>query len=105
MDIMIRDQDTDIPVFQMPDDLLDILFIETTTLGARVRMTGREVLEREIVTVSSEWGEMPVKLGKRNGRIVTAAPEFEACRRVAEATGTPLKRVYEAILMIYRSKQ
>jgi len=36
-----------------------------------------------------------VKLGLLNGQVVQAAPEYESCRRVADASRVPLKQVYE----------
>jgi len=37
-----------------------------------------------------------VKLGKLNGRVVQAAPEFESCRKLAERAKVPMKQIYEA---------
>ncbi len=39
---------------------------------------------------------MRVRLGYLGGRLVTASPEFEDCRRLAEQSGRPLKEVYAA---------
>jgi hypothetical protein len=41
-----------------------------------------------------------VKLGKLDGKIVQAAPEFESCKKMAEQAGVPLKQVYEAAIKI-----
>ena len=40
-------------------------------------------------------GEVSVKLGWLGERLVSAVPEYEACRRLAESSGMPLRRVYE----------
>jgi uncharacterized protein (DUF111 family) len=37
-----------------------------------------------------------VRLALVAGRVVTASPEFEDCRRAAAALGLPLKDVYAA---------
>jgi len=39
-----------------------------------------------------------VKLGRLNGVVVQAAPEYESCRKVAAAAEVPLKDVYAAAL-------
>jgi uncharacterized protein (DUF111 family) len=39
-----------------------------------------------------------VKLGRLDGRVVQASPEFESCRRVAATAGVPVKAVYAAAL-------
>jgi uncharacterized protein (DUF111 family) len=46
--------------------------------------------------VATPFGEIQVKVGRLDGQIVQAAPEFEACRRAAEAAGVSVKQVYEA---------
>ena len=38
---------------------------------------------------------MAVRLGFLGGRLVTASPEYEDCRRVAARTGRPAKDVYD----------
>ena len=37
-----------------------------------------------------------MKLGKLDGKIVQAAPEFESCKKVAAQAKVPLKQVYDA---------
>ena len=39
---------------------------------------------------------MRVKLGRLNGELVQAAPEYESCRAAAAKAGVPLKAVYAA---------
>jgi len=36
-----------------------------------------------------------VKIGKGPGGVVNVAPEYEDCKRVANAAGVPLKLVYQ----------
>jgi hypothetical protein len=50
------------------------------------------------MTVSTPHGNVEVKLGRLDGRIVQAAPEYESCKRAAEQAKVPLKQVYEAAL-------
>lgn len=74
------------------------LFAESTTLGVRITEASREVRERRRVRVPTPWGEVGLKLGLAGGRVVNRAPEFEDCRRLAEATGAPLKEIYREAL-------
>jgi pyridinium-3,5-bisthiocarboxylic acid mononucleotide nickel chelatase len=78
-----------------------ILLTETTTLGVRMRREQRRVLERTHVTVESCWGPIRVKLGHLHGEVVNCAPEFEDCRRIAEAAGVPLKSVMQEAMRLY----
>ncbi len=81
--------------------LARILLTETTTLGVRMRQEQRRILNREHVTVESPWGPIRIKLGRLQGEVVNCAPEFEDCRRIAEATGVPLKSVLQEALRLY----
>lgn len=78
--------------------LLDLLFRETTTFGVRLSEKKRVILEREFRTVSTPFGEVRIKLGYWDGRLVQRAPEFESCRALSEQTGQPLRLVYEAAI-------
>jgi len=80
----------------------DLLLRETSTLGLRVREERRICLDRQLVEVTTEWGSVRVKVGARGGEELNAAPEFEDCRKIAEARGVPIKNVIEAALRAYR---
>lgn len=75
--------------------LTDIIFRETTTFGVRICRTRREKLSREMRTVRTKYGDVPVKVGRLGGEVVTVSPEYEACRKLAEQRGVPLKKIYE----------
>ena len=70
-----------------------LLFKETTTLGLRIESVERETLEREWTAVAVDGGRVRIKVARRRGEIVNAAPEFDDCVRVAEATGRPIKLI------------
>jgi pyridinium-3,5-bisthiocarboxylic acid mononucleotide nickel chelatase len=97
----------DIRVLAKPDQaesLTDLIFAETTTLGLRISVAQRRVLDRKIVSVETEYGPIRVKVGRRNGKILNVAPEFEDCRRVAAKRGIPLKEVMSAALARFRKE-
>lgn len=76
------------------DQLLDILFSESTTLGVRFQYTQRRILERSSAEMDSPWGVMKVKKVFRPDGSFHLLPEFEECRRIAKEKGIPLKEVY-----------
>lgn len=78
------------------DRFAELMLRETSAFGVRRHLAERRKLHREVVTVQTPFGEVPVKLGRLNGRTVQAAPEFEACKKLAESAGVPLKTVYAA---------
>jgi uncharacterized protein (TIGR00299 family) protein len=80
-----------------------LLLRETSTLGLRIREERRVCLDRRVAEVTTEWGSVRVKVGLRGGEEMNAAPEFEDCRRLAEANAVPLKLVMEAALRAYRN--
>lgn len=82
--------------------VVDVFLRETTTFGVRMHEVTREVLDRSWTEVEVEGHAVRVKTGSRGGTVVTAAPEFEDARRVAKATGMPLKDVYEEALRAAR---
>jgi hypothetical protein len=79
------------------DALSEILFAETSTLGIRRHDVTRACLPREIRTVDTPYGPIRVKVATWGDRS-KAAPEYEDCRRAAEAHGVPLREVYLAAL-------
>jgi len=78
------------------DELSGILFRETTTLGIRLREVARRCLDREWQEVETEYGRVRVKMGRMGSEVITAAPEYEDCSRLAREQGVPAKAVYEA---------
>ena len=78
--------------------LSQLLYRETTTLGVRVREIERDCLEREFVKVSTEFGEIDVKIGLLNGERVNAMPEFEQLKKIAAEQNIPIKLLKEEVL-------
>jgi pyridinium-3,5-bisthiocarboxylic acid mononucleotide nickel chelatase len=76
--------------------LIDLIFRETTTIGVRTYQAQRRVLDRELVHVTTPFGEVRMKVSRMNGTVVNAAPEYEDCQRIAAAQGIPLKQVIAA---------
>ncbi|TFH38263.1 MAG: LarC family nickel insertion protein, partial [Chrysiogenales bacterium] len=77
------------------DALSRIVFAETTTAGVRIARMDRLVLDREIRSVATVYGEIGVKVFSSGGHPVTLSPEFEDCRAAAKTLGVPLKKVYD----------
>ncbi len=75
-------------------DLLNIVFKETTTLGVRYNKVQRSLLERKFLDVNVPQGTVTVKYGILNGEVVNIAPEYESCKKTA--AGGPIKDIYEA---------
>jgi pyridinium-3,5-bisthiocarboxylic acid mononucleotide nickel chelatase len=81
-----------------------VMFAETTTFGVREMLCHRRKLTRKLVKVKTELGELVVKVGSFEGRVCTAAPEYERCREIAIERGIPLKEVYARAEEAYRQQ-
>jgi pyridinium-3,5-bisthiocarboxylic acid mononucleotide nickel chelatase len=78
------------------DKFTEMILRETSSFGVRRHTAERRKLAREFASVKTPYGEVTVKLGKLDGRIIQAAPEFESCKKLARAAKAPLKTIYEA---------
>lgn len=80
------------------ETILDLIFAESTTFGIREYLSKRTVLERSFKEVETPYGSVRVKIGTRNGEVVTASPEIEDCRNLAKNNGVAVGAVYEAAI-------
>jgi uncharacterized protein (DUF111 family) len=89
------------------EKFLQMLFAETTTIGARSYAVARRALTRETVRVETQFGPIDVKVaylnkGANNGA-VNAMPEFEQCRTAAKNSGVALRVVQDAARAAYET--
>jgi len=83
----------------------EAIFRETPTFGVRRSAVERTKLAREHATVQTPFGPVRVKVGRRGGRVVTASPEYEDCRRLAAERGVGFREVYAAAVEAWRSAE
>lgn len=90
---------------EIVDEIRELLYTETPTLGLRITETSRESLSREIVKVKTKYGDITVKTATLNGNIVNVKPEYDDVRRLAIEHGVPFEMVsHEASLAINKVK-
>src|SRR2546425_7338235 len=90
-----------------PDEretFLQMIFAETTTIGARSYEVTRRALARETVRVETQFGPIDVKVAYLNdgNSAVKVMPEFEQCRTAAKKAAVPLREVQDAACAAYR---
>jgi uncharacterized protein (TIGR00299 family) protein len=73
---------------EMREELITLIFHETTTLGVRFYSAERRVQPREWVEVTTPHGVIRIKTAPDG-----FAPEYEDARKIASATGLPLKQI------------
>jgi uncharacterized protein (TIGR00299 family) protein len=83
------------------DQLSELIFCETTTIGIRYTLAQRKTLRREYLQVQTAFGEVTMKISILDGRPVNFAPEFEDCRRLASERGVALKEIQAAAIHAY----
>jgi hypothetical protein len=77
----------------LEEDLTDIIFGETGTLGIRRQAKQRRILGRGSMIVDVEGAPVSVKWGLDRGRLTSLSAEYDRASRAASATGLPLKYV------------
>ena len=78
------------------ENLINILFSETTTLGARKYIVSRYSVERHITLVSTPYGNVEVKFSRKGEDSWNYAPEYDDCRRLASKFHIPILKIYRA---------
>jgi len=82
--------------------LEQILFKEALTFGIRKQILQRSKLARDFVTVKTEFGKIRIKIGKIDGSVVAAKPEFSECVSAAEKHNVAVKTVINAAVAAYK---
>ncbi|HUZ94419.1 MAG TPA: nickel insertion protein, partial [Edaphobacter sp.] len=86
-----------------------LLLRETSTLGIRIHQQQRSCLDRSHHTVSTDYGEIRIKVGslreKELNEELNATPEFEDCRAAAAAHNVPVKQVIQSAIAAYHSSR
>jgi uncharacterized protein (TIGR00299 family) protein len=82
-------------------ELTALVLRETTTLGVRSYQVDRQILDRQILTVETEFGPIRMKVAMSNGDVLKAMPEYDDCHRQALEAQVPLTVVQSAALIAF----
>jgi uncharacterized protein (TIGR00299 family) protein len=82
----------------MLDQVIALIFEQTSTIGLRFYETERKIAMREIIDVKLPWGKVKVKVSAYEGKICSITPEYEDCKIIADEYKIPLKKVQQAAL-------
>jgi len=66
------------------EQMITLIFRETTTTGLRFYGAGRKVLKREIRKVETQFGKVGVKVSWLDDEMVRVSPEYSDCARIAK---------------------
>lgn len=79
----------------LEEKIASIILRETCTLGVRVHKVWRIESDREIRLIETRYGKIPIKYKIIDGKIIQAAPEFDACLKAAEQFNVPVVEVLQ----------
>jgi uncharacterized protein (TIGR00299 family) protein len=85
------------------DKFTELMLRETSAFGVRRSTAERRKLIREFASVRTPYGEVNVKLGRLDGKVIQAAPEFESCKKLAAEAKVSLKTIYQAASQALKS--
>jgi len=85
------------------DKFSELILRETSAFGIRRTVAERRKLRREFTKIKTPFGDVTVKIGRLDGKVIQAAPEFESCKKLAVRAKIPLKRIYEAVFKAIKS--
>jgi uncharacterized protein (TIGR00299 family) protein len=87
-------------VIAKPEDretLAQLMFAETSTLGLRIYSAERRVQARRILEVETPHGQVRIKISTDG----SFTPEYDDCRKLALASGIPLKQILAEANLAY----
>ncbi len=78
------------------EEIAEVIFKETTSLGVRFLELDRFSLERKMVSVKTRWGKVRVKIAELEGRKVIS-PEYDDLKQISEKTKLSFREVYAKV--------
>ncbi len=83
-----------------------IIFRETTTLGIRERTQSRSILNREIQSVTTEYGVIKLKIARwgteDSKEIINIQPEYEDCAALARQHNVSWRKIHQQAIAVWQ---
>lgn len=80
---------------EQKNTLIELILRETTTIGIRYYETSRVTMQRRFAYVQTKYGPVRVKISSAGRSVARSVPEFDDCRKLAEANDVPLLEIIE----------
>lgn len=84
--------------------LINLLILETSTFGVRYHKLERTVIDRKFERINTKYGDIQIKLGYLNNKLIKATPEYEDCKIMAKRENIPLVKVFQEINYLIAEK-
>ena len=82
---------------QMEQNVLDIIFEETTSIGVRKYKVEKIMLSRNFSKVKTQYGEVTIKKAYYKGNLIKYKPEYEECRVMAKENNITMEKLYKEV--------
>ncbi len=79
------------------DKFTTLLLTDTSTFGVRYHKLERAMLDRKFEKINTKYGDIQIKLGYLNGKLIKVTPEYEDCKIMAKKEKMPLVKVFNEI--------
>ena len=86
------------------DKFTELLLSETSTFGVRYQKLNRATLYRRFSKITTKYGDIQIKLGYLNGKLIKVTPEYEDCKIIAKKEKIPLNQIFNEINSIINEK-
>jgi uncharacterized protein (TIGR00299 family) protein len=89
---------------EVAEQIKNIIFTESTSLGIRTFPFRKDTLSRKLETVVTSFGDVRIKRSFYKGAEVSAKPEYDDCKRIANENGMAVKEVYNKVMAVLNNK-
>ena len=86
------------------DKFTELLLVETSTFGVRYQKLNRATLYIRFSKISTKYGDIQIKLGYLNGKLIKVTPEYEDCKIIAKKEKISLNQIFNEINSIINEK-
>lgn len=86
------------------DKFTELLLVETSTFGVRYQKFNRSTLYRRFSKINTKYGDIQIKLGYLNGKLIKVTPEYEDCKIIAKKEKISLNQIFNEINSIINEK-
>lgn len=76
----------------------DFLLIHSSSFGVRSYPVARQILSRKFVTYTTPWGEIQMKVGSYQGKVLKVTPEYEDIVKIAQISQRTFNDIYQQAL-------
>jgi uncharacterized protein (TIGR00299 family) protein len=83
---------------ELLEQLKEIIFTHTTTIGLRETKIKKSFLQREEITVDTTFGKVRLKNSYYRGKMVNMKPEYDDLQKLASENDVTIQKVYNEVM-------